>query len=279
VSAAGRLALGDLEVGRLGFGAMRITGEGIWGPPEDSAGAVALLHRVRELGVEFIDTADSYGPNVSEELIARALHPYDGLVVATKAGFTRPGPGRWIRDGRPEHIREALEGSLRRLRVDAIDLYQFHWPDPAVPFEESLAPFVEARAQGKVRHIGVSNVSVEQLESALEMSEIVSVQNEYSATDRSGQDVLDLCTERGIAFIPYAPLASGDIAQGGGGALERIADARGVTASQVALAWLLAISPVMLPIPGTSSIAHLEENVAAAEIALSDAELTELSGA
>jgi aryl-alcohol dehydrogenase-like predicted oxidoreductase len=279
VSAAGRLALGDLEVGRLGFGAMRITGEGIWGPPEDSAGAVALLHRVRELGVEFIDTADSYGPNVSEELIARALHPYDGLVVATKAGFTRPGPGRWIRDGRPEHIREALEGSLRRLRVDAIDLYQFHWPDPAVPFEESLAPFVEARAQGKVRHIGVSNVSVEQLESALEMSEIVSVQNEYSATDRSGQDVLDLCTERGIAFIPYAPLASGDIAQGGGGALERIADARGVTASQVALAWLLAISSVMLPIPGTSSIAHLEENVAAAEIALSDAELTELSGA
>jgi aryl-alcohol dehydrogenase-like predicted oxidoreductase len=279
VSAAGRLALGDLEVGRLGFGAMRITGEGIWGPPEDSAGAVALLHRVRELGVEFIDTADSYGPNVSEELIARALHPYDGLVVATKAGFTRPGPGRWIRDGRPEHIREALEGSLRRLRVDAIDLYQFHWPDPAVPFEESLAPFVEARAQGKVRHIGVSNVSVEQLESALEMSEIVSVQNEYSATDRSGQDVLDLCTERGIAFIPYAPLASGDIAQGGGGALERIADARGVTASQVALAWLLAISSVMLPIPGTSSIAHLEENVAAAEITLSDAELTELSGA
>ncbi|HEY7965551.1 MAG TPA: aldo/keto reductase [Solirubrobacteraceae bacterium] len=279
MSAAGRLALGDLEVGRLGFGAMRITGEGIWGPPEDSAGAVALLHRVRELGVEFIDTADSYGPNVSEELIARALHPYDGLVVATKAGFTRPGPGRWIRDGRPEHIREALEGSLRRLRVDAIDLYQFHWPDPAVPFEESLAPFVEARAQGKVRHIGVSNVSVEQLESALEMSEIVSVQNEYSATDRSGQDVLDLCTERGIAFIPYAPLASGDIAQGGGGALERIADARGVTASQVALAWLLAISSVMLPIPGTSSIAHLEENVAAAEITLSDAELTELSGA
>ncbi len=279
MSAAGRLALGDLEVGRLGFGAMRITGEGIWGPPEDSAGAVALLHRVRELGVEFIDTADSYGPNVSEELIARALHPYDGLVVATKAGVTRPGPGRWIRDGRPEHIREALEGSLRRLRVDAIDLYQFHWPDPAVPFEESLAPFVEARAQGKVRHIGVSNVSVEQLESALEMSEIVSVQNEYSATDRSGQDVLDLCTERGIAFIPYAPLASGDIAQGGGGALERIADARGVTASQVALAWLLAISSVMLPIPGTSSIAHLEENVAAAEITLSDAELTELSGA
>jgi aryl-alcohol dehydrogenase-like predicted oxidoreductase len=279
VSGAGRVALGDLGVDRLGFGAMRITGEGIWGPPADPDGAVALLHRVRELGVEFIDTADSYGPNVSEELIARALHPYDGLVIATKAGFRRSGPGSWTRDGRPEHIREALEGSLRRLGVEAIDVYQFHWPDPAVAFEESLGPFVEARAQGKVRHIGLSNVSVAELEKALGMTEIVSVQNEYSATDRTSQDVLDACTRRGIAFIPYAPIAQGKIAGAGGGALERIARAHDASASQIALAWLLAISPVMLPIPGTSSIAHLEENVAAAEIVLSDSELAELSAA
>ena len=278
MSGAGRIVLGDLEVDRLGFGAMRITGEGIWGPPADPDAAVALLHRVRELGVDFIDTADSYGPDVSEELIARALHPYEGLVIATKAGFTRSGPGRWSRDGRPEHIREALEGSLRRLRIEAIDIYQFHWPDPDVALEESLAPFIEARAQGKVRHIGLSNVSVAELERALEMTEIVSVQNEYSATDRSHQDVLDACTQRGIAFIPYAPIAQGKIASDGG-ALEQIALAHGASASQIALAWLLAISPVTLPIPGTSSIAHLEENVAAAQIVLSDSELAELSAA
>ena len=278
MSGAGRITLGDLDVDRLGFGAMRITGAGIWGPPADPDGAVALLHRLRELGVDFIDTADSYGPNVSEELIARALHPYDGLVIATKAGFTRSGPGSWTRNGRPEHIREALEGSLQRLGVEAIDIYQFHWPDPAVAFEESLGPFVDARAQGKVRHIGLSNVSVAELEKALDMTEIVSVQNEYSAADRTHQDVLDVCTQRGIAFIPYAPIAQGKIA-GGGGALERIARAHEASASQIALAWLLAISPVMLPIPGTSSIAHLEENVAAAEIVLTDSELAELSAA
>ncbi|HLW94624.1 MAG TPA: aldo/keto reductase [Solirubrobacteraceae bacterium] len=278
MSGAGRITLGDLDVDRLGFGAMRITGEGIWGPPADPDGAVALLRRVRELGVDFIDTADSYGPNVSEELIARALHPYDGLVIATKAGFTRSGPGSWTRDGRPEHIREALDGSLRRLGVEAIDVYQFHWPDPAVAFEESLGPFIEARAQGKVRHIGLSNVSVAQLEQALEMTAIVSVQNEYNATDRMHQDVLDACTQRGIAFIPYAPVAQGKLT-GRGGALERIARAHDASASQIALAWLLAISPVMLPIPGTSSIAHLEENVAAAQLVLSDSELAELSAA
>jgi len=282
VSAAGTIRLGDLEVDRLGFGAMRITGPGVWGPPtrppDGPGGAIALLRRVVELGVNFIDTADSYGPDVSEELIATALAPYDGVVVATKAGLTRTGPGAWPPDGRPEHLRAALEGSLRRLRRDQIDLYQFHRPDPNVPFEESLAVFVEARQAGKVRHIGLSNVTLEQLERALAMTEIVSVQNRYNALDRNSQVVLDACTERGIAFIPWFPLAAGE-ATVAGGALEQIAAARGATRGQVALAWLLASSPVMLPIPGTSKIEHLEQNVAAAAIELSAAELESLSRA
>ncbi|HZL54543.1 MAG TPA: aldo/keto reductase [Solirubrobacteraceae bacterium] len=279
MSGAGTIRLGDLEVSRLGYGAMRITGSGIWGPPADPDGAVAVLRRAAALGVDFIDTADSYGPNVSEELIAKALAPYEGVVVATKAGLTRSGPGAWSPDGRPEHIRAALEGSLARLGVDRIDLYQFHRPDPAVPFAESLGAFVEAQQAGKVRHIGLSNVSVAQLEEALGICQIVSVQNRYSASDRDSQDVLDACTQRGIAFIPWYPLASGSLASGGEGALARIARAHDATPGQVALAWLLAVSPVMLPIPGTSSVAHLEENVAAATLQLSAAELDELSSA
>jgi pyridoxine 4-dehydrogenase len=280
VSGAGTINLGgDLEVSRLGYGAMRITGPGIWGPPADPDGAVAVLRRAVELGVDFIDTADSYGPNVSEELIAQALSPYQGVVVATKAGLTRSGPGKWSPDGRPEHIREALEGSLKRLRVDCIDLYQFHRPDPAVPFAESLGAFVAAQQAGKVRHIGLSNVSVAQLEEALGICEIVSVQNRYSASDRDSQDVLDACTQRGIAFIPWFPLAAGSLAEGGGGALARVAGAHDATPGQVALAWLLAISPVMVPIPGTSSVSHLEENLGAAAIELSGEEVAQLTAA
>jgi pyridoxine 4-dehydrogenase len=277
VSGAGTITLGDLEVSRLGYGAMRITGPGIWGPPADADAALAVLRRAVELGVDFIDTADSYGPNVSEELIAQALSPYEGIVVATKAGLTRGGPGQWSPDGRPEHIREALEGSLKRLRVDCIDLYQFHRPDPAVPFAESLGPFVEAQQAGKVRHLGLSNVSVAQLEEALGICEIVSVQNRYSASDRHSQDVLDACTQRGIAFIPWGPLAAGSLAEDGDGALARVAGAHDATPGQVALAWLLATSPVMVPIPGTSSVAHLEENLGAAAIELSGEEIAELT--
>ena len=278
MSGAGTIRIGDLEVSRMGFGAMRITGEGIWGPPSDPAGAVAVLRRAVELGVDFIDTADSYGPNVSEELIGEALAPYDGVVVATKAGLVRGGPGRWSADGRPEHIREALEGSLRRLRVECIDLYQFHRPDPAVPFAESVGAFAEAQRAGKVRHVGLSNVTVAQLEEALAICEIVSVQNRYSAGDRDSQDVLDACAARGIAFIPWFPLAAGALTAGDG-PLARVASAHGASTGQIALAWLLAASPVMVPIPGTSSVAHLEENVAAASISLSADELRELSEA
>jgi len=272
------IALGELEVDRLGFGAMRITGPGIWGPPADPGGAVALLRRAVELGVDFIDTADSYGPDVSEELIARALAPYDGVVIATKGGLTRSGPGVWGRDGRPDHLRAALEGSLRRLGVERIDLYQFHNPDANVPFEDSLAVFVEAQRAGKLRHIGLSNVTLAQLEQGLAMAEIVSVQNRYSLFDRSSQDVLDACAARGIAFIPWYPLGAGDTSRGGA-ALARIAAAHDASAAQIALAWLLAASPAMLPIPGTSRVEHLEENVAAAAIELTAAERDELSRA
>jgi aryl-alcohol dehydrogenase-like predicted oxidoreductase len=282
VSSAGTVAVGHLEVDRLGFGAMRITGPGIWGPPsrppEEPGGAIELLRRAVELGVDFIDTADSYGPHVSEELIAAALAPYDGIVVATKGGLVRPGPGVWNADGRPEHLREALEGSLRRLRVERIDLYQLHRPDPAVAFGDSVGALVEAQQQGKIRHIGLSNVTVAQLEQALAMTDIVSVQNRYSALERHSQDVLDACTRRGIAFIPWFPLDAGK-ASAATGALERVAKRHGATSGQIALAWLLASSPAMLPIPGTSQIAHLEENVAAAEISLSAEDLETLSAA
>jgi aryl-alcohol dehydrogenase-like predicted oxidoreductase len=280
VSNAGTITIGDLEVDRLGFGAMRITGPGIWGPPSvppsDPGGAIALLRRAVDLGVNFIDTADSYGPNVSEELIATALAPYDGVVVATKGGLTRSGPGAWGVDGRPERLRAALEGSLRRLAVERIDLYQLHRPDPAVPFEDSLGVLVEAQQAGKIRHIGLSNVTLAELEQALGIAEIVSVQNRYSALDRDSQAVLDACTQRSIAFIPWFPLAAGEAA-GAAGALAELARSHGASSGQIALAWLLAVSAVMLPIPGTSQIAHLEENVAAADIVLSPADLEALS--
>jgi pyridoxine 4-dehydrogenase len=270
---------GDLDVRRLGFGAMRITGDGIWGPPDDPEGAKRLLRRVPELDINLIDTADSYGPEVSENLIAEALHPYpDGLVIATKGGLLRTGPGEWPRDGRPEHLREACEGSLRRLRVDRIDLYQLHAPDENVPYEDSVGALKELQDEGKIRHVGVSNVSVDQLEQARGIVEIVTVQNRYNLTDRSSEDVLDVCEEAGIGFIPWFPLATGSLADEGG-PLDEVAGRHGATASQVALAWLLARSPVMLPIPGTSSIEHLEENVAATRLSLSADEQEEIAAA
>jgi aryl-alcohol dehydrogenase-like predicted oxidoreductase len=270
---------GDLEVRRLGFGAMRITGDGIWGPPDDPEAARSLLRRVVELGVNLIDTADSYGPEVSENLIAEALHPYpDGLVIATKGGLTRTGPGRWPRDGRPEHLREACEGSLRRLKVDRIDLYQLHSPDSQVPYEDSVGALKELQDEGKIRHIGISNVSAEQFEQARGLVDVVTVQNRYNLTDRSSEDVLDACDDAGIGFIPWFPLATGSLAESGG-PLEEVAHAHDATPGQVALAWLLARSHVMLPIPGTSSAEHLEENVDAQRLTLSDEERDAIAAA
>ena len=270
---------GDLEVRRLGFGAMRITGKGIWGPPEDPEGALRLLRRVVELGVNLIDTADSYGPEVSENLIAEALHPYpDGLVIATKGGLRRTGPGEWPRDARPERLKECCEASLRRLRVERIDLYQLHAPDPEVPYEESIGALKELQDEGKIRHVGVSNVSVEQLAQAREIVEVVTVQNRFNVVDRSTEDELEVCSEAGIGFIPWFPLAIGDLARDGG-PLDDVARAHDATPGQVALAWLLARSHVMLPIPGTSSIEHLEENLGAGELELSAAELDEIAAA
>ena len=270
---------GDLPVRRLGFGAMRITGKGVWGEPADRDGAIAVLRRAVELGIDLIDTADSYGPDVSESLIAEALHPYpEGLVIATKAGLVRGGPGQWSADGRPEHLREACEGSLRRLRRDQIDLYQLHRPDPAVPYEESLGTLVELQQEGKVRHIGVSNVKIAQLEQALELAEVVSVQNRFNLTDRGSEDVLDACAQRSIAFLPWFPLATGSLARPGT-ALDEIASDHGAAPSQIALSWLLRRSDVMLPIPGTSSVEHLDENVAAAGVELSDEDMQALDRA
>jgi aryl-alcohol dehydrogenase-like predicted oxidoreductase len=243
---------GDLEVHRLGFGAMRITGPGIWGPPADPEGAKAVLRRAVELGIDLIDTADSYGPEVSENLIAEALHPYpDGLVIATKGGLRRTGPGEWPRDARPERLKECCEGSLRRLRLDRIDLYQLHSPDPKVPLEDSIGALKELQDEGKIRHIGVSNVSLDELELARSLVDVVSVQNRYNQEDRHSEDVLEECERLGIGFIPWFPLGTGDLSP------------------RDALPWLLARSPVMLPIPGTSSVEHLEENFAAAQIQLS----------
>ena len=270
---------GDLEVQRLGFGAMRITGKGIWGPPEDPEEARRLLRRVVELGIDLIDTADSYGPEVSENLIAEALHPYpDGLVIATKGGLLRTGPGQWPSDGRPEHLKKACEASLRRLRLERIDLYQLHSPDSKVPYEESVGALKELRDEGKIRHVGISNVSVEQLERARAIVDVVTVQNRYNLEDRDSEDVLERCEELGIGFIPWFPLATGDLA-GSGGPLDRIARAHDATPAQAALAWLLARSPVMLPIPGTSSADHLEENVAATRLRLSPDEVAEIESA
>jgi pyridoxine 4-dehydrogenase len=270
---------GDLEVHRLGFGAMRITGKGIWGPPDDPEEAKRLLRRVVESGVDLIDTANSYGPEVSENLIAEALHPYpDGLVIATKGGLRRTGPGKWPRDGRPERLKQACEGSLRRLKLDRIDLYQLHSPDPQVPYADSVGALKELQDEGKIRHVGISNVSVDELHEARGLVEVVTVQNRFSLEDRASEDVLDVCEEAGIGFIPWFPLATGRLADAGG-PLERIAADHDATPAQIALAWLLARSPVMLPIPGTSSVEHFEENLGAARIELSDDELAAIGSA
>lgn len=267
--AAGSFALGgDLPVRRLGFGAMQLAGPGVWGPPRDVANAHRVLRRAVELGVTLIDTADAYGPHVNEELIAAALHPYPAdLVIATKGGLIRPGRDSWPSDGRPEHLRAACEGSLRRLKLDRIDLYQWHMPDPNVPFEDSVGALADLRAEGKIRHIGLSNVSVAQLEAARAIVPIAAVQNRFNLVDRASADVLERCTQEGIAFLPWYPLATGQLAQPGG-VLDTLAAQHNAQPAQLALAWLLHLSPVMLPIAGTSSLAHLEENVAAAALTL-----------
>ncbi|QDG52565.1 aldo/keto reductase [Persicimonas caeni] len=266
---------GDMTVHRLGFGAMRITGEGIWGWPDDREQAKKLLERVVELGIDFIDTADSYGPEVSEYLLCEALKPYENVHIATKGGLTRLGPREWPRDGRPEHLERAINNSLRRLEVDQIDLYQLHAPDPDVPLEDSLGALKEAQEAGKIRHIGVSNFSVDQIEQAREMVEVVTVQNRYNLGDREHDPVVDYCTEHDIGFIPWYPLNTGELAEDE--RLEDIAKNYDAKPSQIALAWLLKRSPVMLPIPGTSSIEHLEENTAARDIDLSDEDFETLS--
>jgi pyridoxine 4-dehydrogenase len=281
VSAApgGEITLGDLTVNRLGYGAMRITGKGIWGPPRDHGEAVRVLRRAVELDINLIDTADSYGPDVSEELIAEALHPYPrGLVIATKAGLLRPGPDQWEPDGRPEHLRAACEGSLRRLRVERIDLWQLHRIDPKVPADEQFGVLADLRSEGKVRHVGLSEVGVAEIEAARKVVPIVSVQNRYNLADREWEEVLDHCERQGIAFIPWFPLAAGPLAEGEG-PVARAARRLGATPSQVALAWLLRRSPVMLPIPGTSKVRHLEENVAGAALELDDEAMRELDEA
>jgi aryl-alcohol dehydrogenase-like predicted oxidoreductase len=277
-AAVGTATLGDLTVRRFGYGAMRITGDGVWGPPDDHDEALAVLRRAVELGVNLIDTADSYGPYVSEQLIAEALHPYpEDLVIATKGGLIRTGPGEWPREGRPEHLRRACEGSLERLRVERIDVYQLHRPDPDVPYEESVGALKDLQDEGKIRHIGVSNVSPEQLATARGMVDVVSVQNCFNLGDRSSADVLQVCQDEGLAFIPWFPLNAGSLAEPGGAAAE-IAERHGATPAQVALAWLLR-TPATLPIPGTGSVTHLEENLAAASLQLSDEEVDQLTDA
>jgi pyridoxine 4-dehydrogenase len=275
-SAAGDISLGgEILVHRLGFGAMRVTGEGIWGPPKDRKGAVAVLRRAVELGVDFIDTADSYGPYVSEELIAEALFPYQaGLVIATKGGWNRPGPDQWTHDASPSHLRSALEGSLKRLRLDRIDVYQLHIPDPAVSFETSLETLAQLQNEGKIRLIALSNVTREHIERARRIVPIVSVQNRYSFADREWDYVVDYCERHEIAFIPWYPLGAGKVA---GEVLHAIADAHSASPTQIALAWLLRRSPIMLPIPGTSSLEHLEQNIAAASLHLTEEEFGKLS--
>lgn len=263
---------GDLTVYRLGFGTMRLTGSGIWGPPKNKDEAIAVLRRAVELGVNLLDTADSYGPAGAESLIAEALYPYPPqLAIATKGGYLRPGPDRWEPDGRPEHLREALEGSLRRLRREHIDLYQLHVPDPSVPYEVSVRALADMRTEGKIRHIGISNVNREQFEIARSIVPIVTVQNLYNLEDRSSEEMVNICERAGLGFIPWFPLATGDLAHAGG-KLSQIAARHHATPGQVALAWLLRRSRVMLPIPGTSSVKHLEEDIAAAQIKLSDDE-------
>jgi len=274
-AAAGTITLGDLKVNRLGYGAMRITGKGIWGPPADHAAAIATLRRAVELGVNFIDTADSYGPYVSEELIAEALAPYaSGLVIATKGGWERVGPGQWIHNASPKHLEEAVEGSLKRLRLDRIAVYQLHIPDPAVSFDASMETLARLREAGKIQNVALSNVTLEHLERARKIVPIVSVQNRYSFADREWDFLLDHCEKNGIAFIPWAPLGQNRQAHD---VLEKAAKELNATPLQVALAWLLQRSKVILPIPGTSSVAHVEENIAAAGLKLPDRIFKELS--
>lgn len=261
----------------MGYGAMRITGPGVWGPPADHDESIRVLKRAYELGVNLIDTADSYGPEVSENLIAEALHPYpDDLVIATKGGLRRTGPGEWPRDLRPERIKECCEASLRRLRVERIDLYQLHAVDPNVPYEETVGAVADLKAEGKIRHIGVSNVSTADLEQARAIVDVVSVQNRYSVVDRGAEAVLEVCERDGLGFLPWFPLGAGDLGEKAAAVLDEVAGAHNASRFQVALAWLLARSPVTLPIPGTSKVDHLEENVAASEIKLSDEEKAKL---
>jgi pyridoxine 4-dehydrogenase len=270
---------GDLVVGRLGFGAMRLTGTGIWGEPEDPDECRAVLRRAVDLGVTLIDTADSYGPEVSERLIGETLAPYpDHVAIATKAGFLRPGPNRWVTDGRPEHLRSACEGSLQRLKLERIDLFQLHRIDSNVPAADQFGTLADLQREGKIRHIGLSQVSVQDIRAAREVIDVVTVQNRYSVSDHSDDDVLAYCETESIGFMPWAPLGSGRLAEPGG-LLDHIARETGATTGQVAIAWLLRRSPVMLPIPGTSKVAHLEENMAAGDLELPDALVEELSAA
>jgi len=277
ISLAGDISLGgEISVHRLGFGAMRLTGEGIWGPPTDRKRALGVLRRAVELDINFIDTADSYGPHVSEELIAEALFPYPaGLVIATKGGWNRPGPNQWTHDATPAHLRRAVEGSLKRLRLDRIDVYQLHIPDPAVSFEASVETLAQLRNEGKIRLVALSNVTQEHVERARKIVPIVSVQNRYGFADREWDYVVDYCERNGIAFIPWYPLGAGKVA---GEVLNQIAETQHASPTQVALAWLLRRSPIMLPIPGTSSVEHLEQNIAAASLRLTDEEYRKLSG-
>ncbi len=273
-AAAGTVTLGgDLTVNRMGFGAMRLTGKGIWGPPKNPERAVRVLQRAVELGVNFFDTADSYGPYVAEELIAEALYPYPGLVIATKGGLDRRGPDQWVENGRPDNLRQKLEGSLKRLKVERIDLWQLHRIDPKVPAQEQLEAVREFQREGLIRHVGLSEVSVDQIEQARKVVPIVSVQNRYNVTDRKWDNEVEYCEREGLAFIPWFPLSAGSLEAE---ALHRVAQRHGATVYQIALAWLLARSPAMLVIPGTSSVEHLEENVAAAEIRLSKRDVKEL---
>jgi aryl-alcohol dehydrogenase-like predicted oxidoreductase len=276
---AGQFTIGgDLTVNRLGFGAMRITGNGIWGPPADIEECRRVLRRLRDLNVDFIDTADSYGPEVSENLLAEELAPYTGLVIATKGGHTRPGPNQWVPNGRPEYLKEALQGSLRRLRVERIDLWQLHRIDPKVPRNEQFGAIAELQNQGLIRHVGLSEVTVEEIEAAEKYFPVATVQNRYNVNARGSESVLDYCEKKQIGFIPWAPLGSGTLARDGS-PLAETAARHNATPSQVALAWMLKRSPVIMPIPGTSKVSHLEENVAAAAIQLSDAEFKALGAA
>jgi pyridoxine 4-dehydrogenase len=276
-AAAGTVTLGDLTVNRMAFGAMRLTGPGVIGGPDDPENAKAVLRRAVELGVNFIDTADSYGPEINERQIEEALHPYpDDLVIATKGGLNHERRGEWLQDGRPEHLRAACEGSLQRLRVERIDLYQLHSVDPSVPLEESVGALAGLREEGKIRHVGLSNVDARQLARAGEVVPIVSVQNRYNLADRHSEGVLEACEREGIAFLPWFPLAFGELTRGAG-RLTDVAFAHGLSRAQVAIAWLLQRSPVVLPIPGTSSLEHLEENVASASVGLTETEFADLS--